>query len=71
MLVLDVIELLPPLGLNKCDTWRILSVKCYIKNSMCLQSCIRNANSLVNKEHIRVYPSSGPSIEVKDLHLAG
>jgi hypothetical protein len=28
----------------KYDTWRILSVKCYIDNSMRLRSCIRNVN---------------------------
>jgi hypothetical protein len=44
VLVLDMIELLPPLGLNKYDTWRILQVKCYIDNSVRLRSCIRNIN---------------------------
>jgi hypothetical protein len=44
VLVLDMIELLSPLGLNKYDTWRIHSVKCYIDNSMCLWSWIRNVN---------------------------
>jgi hypothetical protein len=39
-----MIELLPPLGLNKYDTWRILPVKCYINNSVRLRSCIRNVN---------------------------
>jgi hypothetical protein len=34
-----------PLGLNKYDIWRILLVKCYIDNSVCLQSYIRNANT--------------------------
>jgi hypothetical protein len=28
--VTDMVELFPPLGLNKYDTWRILLVKCYI-----------------------------------------
>jgi hypothetical protein len=44
MLVLDMIEILPPLGKYKYDTWRILPVKCYIDNSMCLWSCIGNIN---------------------------
>jgi hypothetical protein len=44
VLVLDMIEILPPLGKYKYDTWRILSVKCYIGNSVCLRSCIRNVN---------------------------
>jgi hypothetical protein len=29
----------------KYDTWRILSVKCYINNSVRLWSCIRNVNT--------------------------
>jgi hypothetical protein len=48
VLVLDVIEILPPLGKYKYDTWRILLVMCYIDNSVCLRSCIRNVNSLAN-----------------------
>jgi hypothetical protein len=44
VLVLDMIEILPPFGKYKYDTWRILSVKCYIDNSICLRSCIRNVN---------------------------
>jgi hypothetical protein len=39
-----MIEILPPLGKYKYDTWRILLVKCYIDNSVRLQSCIRNVN---------------------------
>jgi hypothetical protein len=46
MLVLDMIVILHPMGKYKCDTWRILPVKCYIDNSVCLQSCIRNVNSV-------------------------
>jgi hypothetical protein len=38
-------ELLPPLGLNKYNTWRILPVKCYIDNHVRLWSCIRNVNT--------------------------
>jgi hypothetical protein len=44
VLVLDMIEILTPLGKYKYDTWRILSVKCYIDNSVHLRSCIRNVN---------------------------
>jgi hypothetical protein len=44
VLVLDMIEILPPLGKYKYYTWRILSVKCYIDNSVCLWSYIRNIN---------------------------
>jgi hypothetical protein len=39
-----MIEILPPLGKYKYDTRKILSVKCYIDNSVCLRSCIRNVN---------------------------
>jgi hypothetical protein len=34
VLVLDMIDILPPLGKYKYDTWRILLVKCYIDNSV-------------------------------------
>jgi hypothetical protein len=44
VLVLDMIEILPPLGKYKYDTWRILLVKCYIDNFVRLGSCIRNIN---------------------------
>jgi hypothetical protein len=44
VLVSDMIEILPPLGKYKYDTWRILPVKCYIDNSVGLRSCIRNVN---------------------------
>jgi hypothetical protein len=44
VLVLDMIKILPPLEKYKYDTWRILPVKCYIDNSMRLQSYIRNIN---------------------------
>jgi hypothetical protein len=44
MLILDMIEILHPLGKYKYDTWRILPVKCYIYNSVRLRSCIRNIN---------------------------
>jgi hypothetical protein len=39
-----MIEVLPPLEKYKYDTWRILHVKCYINNSVCLWSYIRNVN---------------------------
>jgi hypothetical protein len=45
VLVLDMIEILPPLGKYKYDTYRILNMKCYIDNSMRLWSCIRNVNN--------------------------
>jgi hypothetical protein len=44
VLVLDMIEILPPLRKYKYDTWRILLGKCYIDNSMCLRNSIRNVN---------------------------
>jgi hypothetical protein len=44
MLVLDIIEILPPLGKYKHDSCRILPVKCYIANSVRLWSCIQNIN---------------------------
>jgi hypothetical protein len=44
VLVLDMIEILPPMGKYKYDTGRILPVKCYIDNFMCLWSCIRNVS---------------------------
>jgi hypothetical protein len=39
-----MIEVLPPFGKCKYNTWRILPVKCYIDNSVHLQSYIRNVN---------------------------
>jgi hypothetical protein len=44
VVILDMIEVLPPLGKYKYDIWRILPVKCYIDNSVRLQSYIRNVN---------------------------
>jgi hypothetical protein len=44
MLVLDMIEILSAMGKYKYENWRILSVKCYIGNSMRLRSCIQNIN---------------------------
>jgi hypothetical protein len=44
VLVLDMTEILPPLGKYKYDTWRILPVKCCIDNFVRLQSYIRNIN---------------------------
>jgi hypothetical protein len=40
-----MIEVVPPTGKYKYDTWRILSVKCYIDNFVCLGSYIRNVNN--------------------------
>jgi hypothetical protein len=44
MLVLDMIEILPPLGKYKYDTWKILPIKCCIDNSVRLRSSIQNVN---------------------------
>jgi hypothetical protein len=44
VLVLDMIEIIHPLGKYKDDTWRILPLKCYIDNYVRLWSCIRNVN---------------------------
>jgi hypothetical protein len=44
VLVLDMIEILPPLRNYKYDTRRIVPMKGYIENSVSLRSCIRNAN---------------------------
>jgi hypothetical protein len=40
VLILNMIEVLPPLGKYIYDIWRILQVKCYIDNPLRLQSCI-------------------------------
>jgi hypothetical protein len=50
VLVLDMIEILPPLGKYKYNTWRILLVKCYIDSSVRLRSCIQNINTRPTKE---------------------
>jgi hypothetical protein len=39
-----MIEALPASGKYKYDTWRTLPVKCYISNSVRLQSYKRNVN---------------------------
>jgi hypothetical protein len=44
VLVLDKIEILPPLVKYKYNTWRILPVKCYIDDSVHLWICIQNVN---------------------------
>jgi hypothetical protein len=46
VLVLDMIEILSPLGKYKYDTWRILPMKCYIDNSVHLQSYIKTSTSI-------------------------
>jgi hypothetical protein len=56
MLVLDMIEILPPSGKYKYDTLRILPVKCYIDNSVLLRSYIRN----VNKHFLCLGPVPSP-----------
>jgi hypothetical protein len=54
VLVLDMVEIFPPLEKYKYDTWRILLVKCYIDNFMRLRSCIRNINTCLpsHKHHL-------------------
>jgi hypothetical protein len=42
-----MIEVLPPLGIYKYDTYRILLVKCYIDSSVRLRSCIRIFNTSI------------------------
>jgi hypothetical protein len=59
MLVLDMIEILPPLGKHKYDTWRIFPVKCYIDNFMHLRSCIRNVNKWLESAHDRALSTDG------------
>jgi hypothetical protein len=44
VLVLDMIEILPPLRKYKYDTWIKIPVKCYIDNSVRLRSYIRNVS---------------------------
>jgi hypothetical protein len=39
-----MIEIIPPSGKYKYDTWRILLVKCYIDNSVRLRSHTQNVN---------------------------
>jgi hypothetical protein len=46
MLVLDMIEILPPLGKYKYDTWRIFSVKCYIDNFVHLRVAYDTSTSI-------------------------
>jgi hypothetical protein len=46
LFVLDIIEILPPIGKYKYGTWRIVLVKCYIDNSVRLRSCIRKSTSI-------------------------
>jgi hypothetical protein len=52
MLVLDMIEIIPPLGKYKYDTWRILSVKCYIDNYVRLWNYIRNVNNPLTQKMV-------------------
>jgi hypothetical protein len=58
VLVLDMIEIINPLGADKYDTWRILLVKCYIDNFVHLRSCIRTLTSIssaVAKEEASIF----------------
>jgi hypothetical protein len=41
-----MIEVLPPFRKYKYNIRRILPVKCYIDNSVCLRSYIRNVNGM-------------------------
>jgi hypothetical protein len=54
-----MIELLLSLGLNKYDTSKILPVKCYIDNFVCLWSYIRNINIHQDEEERVSGPDSG------------
>jgi hypothetical protein len=69
MLVLDMIEILSPLGKYKYDTWRILSVKCYIDHSMRLQSSIRNVNSPPLLCSALLHPPLGSLLSATTVHL--
>jgi hypothetical protein len=63
VLVLDMIEILPPLGKYKYDTWRILLVKCYIDNSVHMWSCIQNINTiLLGGDDGVILPSLQPNV---------
>jgi hypothetical protein len=59
-----MIEILPPLGTYKNDTWRILLVKCYINNSVRLRSCIRN----INKHFWRYCQGGSQYLSIYRLH---
>jgi hypothetical protein len=71
VLVLDKIEILPPLGKYKYDTRRILPVKCYIDNSVRFQSCIRNINIETNKRYgnSSIYSFIYSTIFIMEIHL--
>jgi hypothetical protein len=63
VLVLDMIEILPPMGKYKYDTWIIFPMKCYIDNSMCLWSCIRIVNShIIMKGGISMDPRKAQDV---------
>jgi hypothetical protein len=67
-----LIEVLPPLGKYKYDTWRILPVKCYIDNFVRLRSYIRNINNQSDHPNfvpkLRWYPLLVSPI-IKDVKL--
>jgi hypothetical protein len=58
-----MIEILPPMGKYKYNTWRILPMKCDIDNSVRLWSCIRNVNTLPESNRLQRGFLSSSSIE--------
>jgi hypothetical protein len=73
VLVLDMIEILPPLRKYKYDTWRILPVKCYIDNSVRLRSCIQNINInhvLLQIETVDTKTNTTPQLLMISTHAA-
>jgi hypothetical protein len=67
VLILDMIEVLPPLGKYKYNTWRILPMKCYIDNSVRLWSFIRNVNTmkLTTKDGMELEYEAEPLVRTK------
>jgi hypothetical protein len=57
VLILDMIEILPPLGKYKYNTQKILLVKCYTENCVCLRCCIRNINIEYQGEQVYRTPA--------------
>jgi hypothetical protein len=67
-----MIEILPDLGKYKYDTWRILLVKCYIDNSVRLQSYIRNINSDQGDDVLwKMIPNTTGSNPLRQVHGGG
>jgi hypothetical protein len=73
VLILDMIEVLSPLGKYKYDTWRILLIKCYIDNSVRLWSYIRNVNRGVKRNSECMIPIDIPSYVLgqRDMSFTG